>query len=111
MNPDKRAIAATLEHYRDAYESESMDELLKVWPTMSKKQKKDLKDGFQGAQAVKVQLSCGDPSVSGDGATVRCEQSVRYTIAGKVQPYDKQSVDIVLKRAAGGWLVSTVRAD
>jgi eukaryotic-like serine/threonine-protein kinase len=111
MSPDKKAIFTALDHYREAYESESLDELQKVWPNMNKNQKKALKSAFESAQAVKVQLDCGDPSVSGDGATVKCQQSVRYTIAGKVQPSQTDSVDIVLNRSNGNWLVKTVRAN
>ena len=111
MSPDKKAIFGALDHYKEAYESESLDELQKIWPGMNKNQKKALKSAFENAQAVHVQLDCGDPSVSGDGATIRCQQSVRYTIAGKVQPSQTDSVDIVLNRTNGNWLVKTVRAD
>ena len=111
MPPEKKAIFTALDRYKEAYESESLDELQKIWPGMNKNQKKALKSAFENAQAVHVQLDCGDPSVSGDGATIRCQQSVRYTIAGKVQPSQTDSVDIVLNRANGNWLVKTVRAD
>jgi eukaryotic-like serine/threonine-protein kinase len=111
ISPEKKAIFTALDHYKEAYESESLDELMKVWPNMNKNQKKALKSAFESAQAVKVQLDCGDPSVSGDGATVKCQQSVRYTIAGKVQPSQTDSVDIVMNRSNGNWLVKTVRAN
>jgi len=111
ISPEKKAIFTALDHYREAYESESLDELQKIWPNMNKNQKKALKSAFESAQAVKVQLDCGDPSVSGDGATVKCQQSVRYTVSGKVQPSQTDSVDIVLNRTNGNWLVKTVRAN
>ena len=111
ISPEKKAIFTALDRYKEAYESESLDELQKIWPGINKNQKKALKSAFESAQAVKVQLDCGDPSVSGDGATVKCQQSVRYTIAGKVQPSQTDSVDIVLNRTNGNWLVKTVRAN
>ena len=111
ISPEKKAIFTALDRYKEAYESESLDELQKIWPNMNKNQKKALKSAFESAQAVKVQLDCGDPSVSGDGATVKCQQSVRYTVAGKVQPSQTDSVDIVLNRTNGNWLVKTVRAN
>ena len=111
MSPEKKAIFTALDRYKEAYESESIDELQKIWPGINKNQKKALKSAFESAQAVKVQLDCGDPSVSGDGATVKCQQSVRYTIAGKVQPSQTDSVDIVMNRTNGNWLVKTVRAN
>ncbi|MGA8152314.1 MAG: protein kinase [Terriglobales bacterium] len=111
ISPEKKAIFTALNRYKDAYESESLDELRKIWPGMNKNQKKALKSAFENAQAVKVQLDCGDPSVSGDGATVKCQQSVRYTVGGQVQPSQTDSVDIVLNRSDGNWLVKTVRAN
>jgi hypothetical protein len=108
---DKKAIATALEQYKEAYESESMDELLKIWPSMSKDQKKALKAGFQSAQAIRVSLSCGDPTILGDAATVKCNQEVKYTRGGKIEPPQTVSVDIILKRKQTMWLVGTVRAN
>jgi len=105
------AIEATLDRYKDAYESESVDELLKIWPSMSKDQKKALKSGFESAQAIKVSLSCGNPSIAGDAATVKCDQSVRYTRAGKIEPSQTVSVDIILKKKQAMWTVAAVRAN
>jgi hypothetical protein len=36
---------------------------------------------------------------------------MRYTEKGKVQPYQKVSVDILLKKAASGWLVESVQGN
>lgn len=111
MVSDKKAIATALEQYKEAYESESMDELLKIWPSMSKDQKKALKAGFESAQAIRVSLSCGDPTILGDAATVKCNQEVKYTRSGKVEPPQTVSVDIILKKKQTMWLVGTVRAN
>jgi hypothetical protein len=110
-SPEKDAIRAALHRYKDAYESESVDELLKIWPSLSRDQRKALKQGFDKAQAVRVELDCGEPSVSGDSAQVKCAQSMRYTEKGKVLPYQKVSVNILLKKATGGWLVDSVQAN
>ena len=108
---DKALIGNALNQYKDAYESESLDELLKIWPSMSKDQKKALKAGFESAQAIRISLECGDPSIAGDAATVKCDQSVRYTRAGKVEPPQTVSVDIVLKKKQSAWIVGSVRAN
>jgi tetratricopeptide (TPR) repeat protein len=108
---DRKAIAMALEQYKEAYESESMDELLKIWPSITKDQKKALKAGFQSAQAIRVSLSCGDPTILADAATVKCNQEVKYTRAGKVEPPQTVSVDIILKRKQNVWQVGAVRAN
>jgi hypothetical protein len=88
-------------------------ELLKVWPTLSKDQRNKLKEGFRGAQAVKVNLQdCSFSPISGDTAQVRCSQSMVYTRDGKRQQPTIVSVAILLKKAANGnWLVDTVQAN
>jgi hypothetical protein len=108
---DKKAISTALDQYKDAYESESLDELLRIWPSMSKEQKKALKAAFESTQAIRVSLACGDPTILGDAATVKCNQEVKYTRAGKVEPPQTVSIDILLKRKQSVWLVSTLRAN
>jgi Carboxypeptidase regulatory-like domain/PEGA domain len=108
---DKKAIATALEQYKDAYESESLDELLKIWPSMSKDQKKALRAAFESAQAIRISLACGDPTILGDAATVKCNQEVKYTRAGKVEPPQTVSIDILLTRKRTVWLVATLRAN
>lgn len=108
---DKKAISTALEQYKDAYESESMDELLKIWPSMSKSQKKAMKSAFESAQAIRVSLSCGDPTILDDAATVKCNQEVKYTRDGKVEPPQTVSIDVLLKKKENVWLVSTLRAN
>jgi hypothetical protein len=112
ISPEKDAINRALGLYKDAYQSESLEELLKIWPSLSKDQRKELKKGFEKAQAVRVDLeNCTDPDVAGDRAQVTCAQSMRYTVNGKVQPYQKMSVNIVFRKTAGGWLVDAVQAN
>jgi tetratricopeptide (TPR) repeat protein len=111
ISPEKEAIRTALRRYKEAYESESVDELLKIWPSLSRDQRKALKQGFDKAQAVRVELECGEPSIAGASAQVKCAQSMRYTEKGKVLPYQKVSVDIMLRKAAGSWLVDNVQAN
>jgi serine/threonine protein kinase len=110
-NPDSEAVRSTLHSYEDAYASMDIGELQKVWPSLSKDQIKKLKEGFRGAQAVKVNLKdCSAPTLGGDSAQVNCSQSMVYTRDGKRQPPQSNSVAILLKKAANGsWLVDKVQ--
>jgi serine/threonine-protein kinase len=107
---DSEAVRTALRSYEDAYASMDIGVLQKVWPSLSRDQVKNLKDGFRGAQAVKVSLECGDPALSGDTARVRCEQSMAYTRDGRRQPSQTVSVAILLRKGANGtWLVDKVQ--
>jgi uncharacterized caspase-like protein len=111
INPEADAIVATLSHYKDAYESMDIGVLKTVWPSLTKTQVGELKAGFKGAQAVKVEVKCGDPILNGDNARVSCDQSMAYTLDGKRQPPETHPVDILLHKVVNGnWLVDDVRA-
>jgi len=105
------AVRSALLSYEDAYGSMDIGELQRVWPSLSKDQMKKLKEGFRGAQAVKVNLKdCSVPALSGDTAQVSCSQSMVYTRDGRRQPAQTVAVAILLKKAANGnWLVDKVQ--
>jgi serine/threonine-protein kinase len=107
---ESEAVRSALRSYEDAYASMDIGVFKGVWPSLSRDQIRKLKDGFRGAQAVKVNLDCGDPALSGDTASVRCAQSMAYTRDGRRQPPQTVSVAILLKKtASGNWLVDKVQ--
>jgi eukaryotic-like serine/threonine-protein kinase len=108
---EKKAVREALERYRDAYESESLDSMKRIWPSIGKEQQKALKDAFNNFSAIRVQLGYQDQDiqVSGEKASVRAQQTLRYTLRGKVQPDQAAAVNIQLKRATpAGWVVDSV---
>lgn len=109
---DLAGINKALLSYKEAYESMDIGEMKRAWPSLSKEQIKKLQDGFRGAQAVKVEPQCGEPSFQRDMATVKCAQSMTYTRDGRRQPKQTNSIDITLKKTAGGaWVVEKVLAN
>ncbi|HEY3706049.1 MAG TPA: caspase family protein [Terracidiphilus sp.] len=112
LNPAIEGVVTALHRYADAYESESVSELMEVWPTLSKQQKGKLNATFNKMNALRMHLNCKDPAFDSDAAQVRCSQVVRYTYAGKVQPPQSDSVSITLKRSdksQSDWLVNEVK--
>ncbi len=110
-DPDKKAVREALERYRDAYESESLDSMKSIWPSIGKEQQKALKDAFNNFSAIRIQLGYQDQDiqVSGEKASVRAQQTLRYTLRGKVQPDQASAVNIQLRRATPtGWVVDSV---
>jgi hypothetical protein len=111
-NPDEDGVRAALDQYEDAYESMDLRELKKVWPSLSKSQEKELKNGFQaaGLNAVKVQLRNRTLRVAGESATADCDQWMIYTFAGRRQPPQTSSVEILLAKESGGtWAIHGVK--
>jgi len=109
--PEEEAIHATLNRYEEAYASMDIDVLKQVWPTLSRNQVRGLRSGFDGAKAVMVELRSTAITFAGDTALVKADQWMKWTRAGHQQPPQANSVEIQLKKVAGGnWLVDAVRA-
>jgi uncharacterized caspase-like protein len=114
LNPDEEAVRAALDNYEEAYASMDVRELKKVWPSLSKDQEKELKNGFAvpNLRAVKVQLRNRMTLIDGSAATAKCDQWMIYTFAGRRQPPQINSVVILLsKNTHGEWAVSGVKGN
>jgi hypothetical protein len=109
---DEEGVRAALNNYEEAYESMDIRELKKIWPSLSKNQEKYLKVGFEAPdlRAVKVQLRNRTVSVAGASATANCDQWMIYTRAGRRQPPQTSSVEILLAKENGGtWAIHAVK--
>ena len=109
-NPEFDAIESALHKYEDAYGTESVDELKKVWPGMTSQQEKNLKKDFNRMHALKVQINCkDDPAITGQEARLNCSQGMRYTEDGKLKPWQRAPVDMTLTKKEDGWQVAKVQ--
>ena len=108
---DRDGVKQALERWKAAYESESLDDMRKAWPSITKDQQKKLKDTFNTFNAIKVIINFQDKDIriTGNSAEVPCLQSMRYTLKGKVQPDQVNAVSIKLsKQNDGTWAVASV---
>lgn len=83
QNPDRSAINALLKRYATAYDHQSLDELLAVWPSLQNDKQifKKIKHEFGRADVsemnVSLQVQEVQPKANGD-AVVRCARSEQY---------------------------------
>ena len=111
-NTDEEAVLGALTKYENAYDSMDIGEIKKAWPSLSRSQAKELKNGFQAPdlKAVRVQLRNRAVSVAGASAIANCDQWMIYTRAGKQQPPQTSSVEILLAKDGGGtWAIHAVK--
>ncbi len=111
FDPNRDGVKRALERWKSAYESESLDDMKRAWPSISKDQQKRLKDTFKTFNAIKVVMNCQDKDIriTGNNAEVTCQQSMRYTLKGKVQHDQVNTVNIRLsKQNDGSWAVTSV---
>ena len=107
-------MKVAIDRYREAWESMSIDEVRKAWPSIPKGRENDIKRVFNNFKAIRVKLACSEPSpipsiASGDRAQSTCSQDFTYTGKdGKVQPAVHGSAVFQLKKVSGTWYVEDV---
>jgi len=111
ISPDQAAIQSALNQYRQAYESESLDDMRRVWPRMSKTEEKNMKGAFDYFNAIRLSLSCPEESikVQGGSATVNCQETFTYSLKGKKQPLQSAKGAFILKKQGESWMIDDVR--
>ena len=102
---------AALARYREAYESESLDDVRRAWPSMSKNDQRNMKTVFDQSDAIRLTLNCpeGDIHIAGETATAACRQIFTYTQKGKKLPEQASSNTFRLRKAGGAWVVDGIQ--
>lgn len=105
---DRKAIAAILEQYRQAYDSRDRVQLRHIWPTMSDKQFKDLQGAFKDADSLTLSLrQSGPANVQGNTATVSCLQDTQIKAQGKIQMLTNNAT-FYFKRLGKDWIIERI---
>ena len=106
---EREAVQSALKKYQDAYDLKDMNGLRKIWPTMSKDQRKDAQATFNRTSAIQVEVVPSQIQIAGDSATVTGHQWVRYNYEGSLGPPLQNLVKIDLaKNDKGEWLLQSV---
>jgi serine/threonine protein kinase len=110
VDPDREGIKAAINRYKEAYQSESLDDMKRVWPGISKDQQKSLKDTFNMFNAIRLEMPCReeDLHITGDEASVDCRAAFTYTMHGQKQPLQTATMHIGLRKEAGTWTIASV---
>jgi hypothetical protein len=105
----RQLVDATLERYRLAFEHRSVDELRRVWPTLTRQEQTSFQEFFRNARAVSMSLRPqGEPEIAGDTATVKAVRSIQMTSERGREPAQENPVVIRLKRNGQEMLIESV---
>lgn len=107
---EKEAVQGTLIAYQDAFDLKDVDELKKVWPTLTKQQIKNIEKTFDQTTAIKVEVRQANIQINGATALVQGEQWERYTYQGDHRPptVDHVKIELAKDQNKGKWLVTAV---
>jgi hypothetical protein len=102
---DRDTVLKALRSYAAAYEHKDVNELAAVWPALNRKK---ISETFKNASSIKMDLKpLGDPSISGDTATVKCERTLLYAASGTKNTFSDQ-ITIRLQWRSSSWLIESI---
>ena len=106
---DIQGIKSALQKYKEAYQSESIDDMKKVWPKIPASQLKDLVKTFDQYNAIRLELNCQDPNISSGKAAADCRGTFTYTVKGRKIPGEPFKSHVGLYKEGEEWKVESVR--
>jgi hypothetical protein len=106
ITADRDAVLRTLRSYASAYEHKDLNELAAVWPALDRKK---LAETFKNATSIRMDLKpIGEPNLSGNTATVRCERSLLYVASGTKHNFADQITILLQRKSNGTWLIEAI---
>jgi hypothetical protein len=101
---ERQAILAALQRFNDAYLHKSPRELREIWPAASKDWL-EAADGKGNTFFIPTLYPAGEPSVSGDRASIRCDLTLQTILRGQPQPQRRTTVTVILQKSGGQWII------
>jgi hypothetical protein len=106
---DEQRITELLNRYREALESRSIDRLKQIWPSLSGSAESALRDEFQHASRISVEISSPQISVNGNTGRVVFDRHYSLVTVDGQRPQSSSQVTMDLRRAGSSWLIESVR--
>jgi serine/threonine-protein kinase len=106
-DPREAALAALAE-YKAAYESRNIDRLSRVW-IMNATQRARMKDTFEAADSINVQIEQHDVVVEEDSVTINFRQELTLTGPSMTtKGAASENVATVIRRGEDQWVISSI---
>ncbi len=103
------AVAATLERYTSALQQRDLAALKAVWPSLGGTQQAAIEDDFNNARSISVQFVNPKIEVSGSTATITGIRRYGMQTRDGQQLRNEAHTTLVLRQAANGWHIESVR--
>jgi serine/threonine protein kinase len=109
-NPEV-AIHELLARYKSALESRNLDALKRLWPSLSGGPQDRIRDEFQHASRISVEIIDPRISVSGAGATVSFIRRYELLTLEGQQLHTASRTTMDVRRAGTAWVIERIRFD
>ncbi len=107
---DHDAVLALVQRYSQAYEQRNPDALRQIWPNMGKRYA-GLKNSFERAASIKMQVQTESVSIAADGntATVTAQVTQEFTPQGEKPKSVKGRTVFQFAKSNGVWVITNVQ--
>jgi ketosteroid isomerase-like protein len=102
------AIRQAMDQYVAALQARNLTMLKRVWPSLSAPQERALRNEFDNARSVQVQLADPRTTISGDSATVVATRQYMLNTADGQRLSTVTRTTITLRRSGNEWLIDQV---
>jgi ketosteroid isomerase-like protein len=98
-----------LTRYESALEARSLEALRRIWPTLAGSQQSSIRNEFEQARGIEVDVVDPQIAVAGNAATVTFVR--HYELLPKNGPPQRadRSATMTLRRTDGGWVIEQIR--
>ncbi|MGB6597738.1 MAG: protein kinase [Candidatus Acidiferrum sp.] len=103
------AVLALVNQYSQAFEQRNADALRQIWPNIGKRYA-GLKNSFEKASSIKMQIQTESVKISADGTTgsVTAQVTQEYTPQGQKPRSVKGSTTFQFAKSNGSWVITNV---
>jgi hypothetical protein len=107
---DNDAVLALVKRYSQAFEQRNADALRQIWPNIGKRYS-GLKNSFESASSIKMQVQTESVSIAPDGntATVIAQVAQEYTPQGQKPRSAKGRTIFQFAKSNGSWVILDVQ--
>ena len=107
---ESEAVLGALRRFSQSFDEKDADKLSAVWPSLRKQELKKIKDSFNDADSIRMDLKpTGEPRIDGERASVTCLRSLLYVFKGGVRKAEESTVTIELGKQSGSWVIQSVK--
>jgi SnoaL-like domain len=107
---DHDAVLALIKRYSQAFEQRNPDALRQIWPNMGKRYA-GLKNSFESAASIKMQVQTESVSIAADGntASVTAQVAQEFTPQGKKPQNIRFRAVFQFAKSNGSWSILDVQ--
>ncbi len=106
---DEERVSDLLSRYREALEARNLDRLKQLWPSLSGAPETAIREEFQHANRISVEIASPQISLSGGSGRVTFIRNYSLATVDGQRLQSSSHVTMEVRRAASGWVIESVR--